>query len=157
MRLRDLGPLVVETDSEHPVAGSRVPAILAVLIINANRRVSAEALMAAGWGDKGSAGARSTLESHIWRLRGLLEPDRGGGRAPSVLINDSSGYRLIATDDSIDSQRFQRLSIEVRDLLAAGQPDRALRLADEAIALWRGEPFGRLAGKDWAVAGGAPV
>ncbi len=52
--------------------------------------------MAAAWGDRVSAGAASTLESHVWRLRQLLEPARGRLRAPTILISDAEGYRLIA-------------------------------------------------------------
>lgn len=153
MLLRDLGTLLVRNGHvELPVGGSKASAILAMLAVNANSRVSTEALMAAVWGDRVSAGAASTLESHVWRPRQLLEPARGRRQAPTVLINDTDGYRLIAMVDTVDSLRFERLAGEVRDLSAAGDPGRALRRADDALALWRGRPFGSYADTPWAAA-----
>ena len=46
MQFRDLGPLVVETDHvERTPGGTRPAVILAVLLANANRRVSTDALI----------------------------------------------------------------------------------------------------------------
>ena len=56
-------------------------ALLAALAIEVNRRVPVETLMFAAWGEHSTA-SPSTLESHIWRLRRVLEPARDAGQAP---------------------------------------------------------------------------
>jgi predicted ATPase/DNA-binding SARP family transcriptional activator len=151
MRVRDLGALAIAVDAdERPVAGLRATAMLALLTINANRRVSVDALTDAAWGERADTGAGSTLETHIWRLRQLLEPGRRPRQPPTVLVNDAGGYRLVAGAQSVDSLLFGELAGEVRDLLAAGQATAAVARADTALALWRGRPFGPLAEHPWA-------
>lgn len=151
MRVRDLGALTVAVDEvERPVAGSRAPTILAVLVINANQRVSVQTLLDATWGEGATDATVSTLESHVWRLRQLLEPGRANRQAPTVLINENGGYRLIADGHTIDSVAFAQLAADARDLLAAGQASAAVLRTDEALALWRGQPYGALAEEPWA-------
>jgi predicted ATPase/DNA-binding SARP family transcriptional activator len=150
MRVRDLGPLTVEVaGSQHALGGSRLAALLAVLAVNGNRRVSVDQLLEAVWGpDPGSHA--STLDTHIWRLRQLLEPDRPR-RAPStILVSDTGGYRLVAGPDELDSLRFARLAAEIE----ADGGDHALVLdrSDEALALWRGQPFDPFTDAAWAEA-----
>ena len=151
MHVRDLGALAVVVGAqEQPVVGNKGAAMLALLTINVNRRVSAEALAHAAWGDRVSAGAASTLLSHIWRLRQLLEPGRDTRQAATVLVNDSGGYRLVGGPSTVDSLLFEEAANEVRDLLAAGHADAAVRRAESALALWRGQPYGIFAEADWA-------
>ncbi len=151
MRVRDLGALIVAVGTqEQPVVGTRGAAMLALLTINVNQRVSVDALMDAAWGDQVSAGAASTLASHVWRLRQLLEPGRDRGQAPSVLVNDSDGYRLVGGPSTVDSLLLGEAAVEVRDLLAAGHAQAAVRRADAALALWRGRPYGGFAEAEWA-------
>ena len=151
MRVRDLGTLTVAVDAEErPVAGVRATAMLALLTINVNQRVSVDALIDAAWGERVTAGAASTLASHIWRLRQLLEPGRARRQASNVLVNDAGGYRLIAGSRSVDSLLFAELAGEVRDLLAGGQASAAVARADSALALWRGRPYGPFGECDWA-------
>jgi len=124
--------------------------MLALLTVNVNQRVSVDALMEAAWGEHVSRGAASTLVSHVWRLRQLLEPGRGRRQPPSVLVNDSDGYRLVGGPSTVDSLFFAEAAAEVRDLLAAGHAQAAVRRADSALALWRGRPYGGFADAEWA-------
>ena len=151
MRVRDLGTLAIAVDAEErPVSGVRATAMLALLTIHVNRRVSTDALMDAAWGERVTAGAASTLESHIWRLRRLLEPGRAHRQPPTVLVSDTGGYRLTAGTRSVDSLLFEELAAEVGDLLAAGHPAEAVIRADAALALWRERPYGPLGEHEWA-------
>ena len=153
MRVRDLGPLLVAVGTEERlVTGTRGAAMLALLTMNVNQRVSVDALMEAAWGEQVSAGAASTLASHVWRLRQLLEPERDRGQRPSVLVNDSDGYRLVGGPSTVDSLHFAETVSEVRDLLAAGDAEAAIRRADSALAMWRGQPYAGLADAEWAQA-----
>lgn len=151
MRVRDLGTLIVAVDAdERAVTGTKGAAIFALLVINSNQRVSVDALIEAAWGDHVTAGAASTLESHIWRLRQLLEPRRSRFQTPTVLLSDNAGYRLIANSGTLDSLSFADSASQVRGLLMSGQPQPALTLADQALSLWRGQPFGNMATAEWA-------
>src|SRR2546423_13218476 len=104
--------------------------------------------MHAAWGGRPSA-SPSTLGSHIWRLRRVLEPERPSGEAPAVLVNDTGGYRLLLGPDQLDSTRFQHLADDARDLLRAGRPASALDRAEAAAALWRGIPYSPMSDEDW--------
>jgi DNA-binding SARP family transcriptional activator len=130
---------------ENVLGGTKPTTLLTVLLTNANRRVSTEALLEALWPGKQSPGAGSTLESHIWRVRRVLEPNRSSGDAPRVLTNDVGGYRLVVDDADVDSRRFEQLVDQVRGLTADGEPAAALALCNEALGLWRGRPYEALA------------
>ena len=146
-----MGPLMVSAEGdEQPVRGSKAAALFALLVVHINERVTVESLMDAAWGDRVTAGSASTLESHIFRLRQMLEPGRMAGESPTVLINDAGGYRLIGTVHTVDSLAFGRLAGDVRDLAAGGRASTALTRAEEALALWRGRPYGRFADADFA-------
>ena len=130
--------------------GARLNAVLATLLLHLNRRVSTDLLLDAVWGDAATDSSHGTLETHIWRLRRLLEPTRGRGQAASVLVNDAGGYRLLAQPEDVDSSRFEQLGLEVLDLGTTQQSERALQAADQALALWRGAPFETIADRTWA-------
>ena len=146
----DLGMILVEVDQTiRPPGGTRPTAALALLLINANRRVTVDAVCAALW-DDGRPRSISTLESHLWRLRQVLEPHRPAGRPSSVLVTESGGYRLVVTADQVDSLRFERLLEDASVQLRQHRPDRALSRCEQARALWRGRPFDPVTDRDWA-------
>jgi DNA-binding NarL/FixJ family response regulator/DNA-binding winged helix-turn-helix (wHTH) protein len=143
--------MLVERDgAELPVGGTKPATLLALLLIRMNRRVSADELMDALWGEKVSPRSRTTLESHIWRLRRLLDPERPSASS-SVLVSDSGGYRLTVPPDGTDSARFTALAAGAAAALADGVPDRSLALAGQALALWRGRPYEPMSDALWAV------
>jgi DNA-binding SARP family transcriptional activator len=151
LRFHDLGPLTVDRDGA-PLAlgGRRLVSALTLLLVHADRVVSADALCDAMWGASTGQRSSSTLDSHIWRLRNLLEPWRARGAPPSVLLREPTGYRLVATADRVDSLWFAVLADEVLGLLTDGQAERAVHRAQEALALWRGRPFAAVADEPWA-------
>ena len=70
MRFRVLGSLRVEAGSTVvPVTSPRQRAVLAVLLLHANRSVSAAELIGQVWGEGHSASAPSLVHTYIWRLR----------------------------------------------------------------------------------------
>ncbi len=153
MRLRDLGALSIDIDGhEQSPGGKRPAAVLAILLVHANHRVSVDAVVDAVWGERASPGSASTLESHVWRLRRVLEPDRPAREPSTVLVNQAGGYRLFVAPEQVDSLRFAQLADEIADLMTTDQPDRALRRCDEATRLWRGRPYEPLSDEPWAAA-----
>ena len=149
LHFRDLGPLAVHRDGAPvPLGGARLVAALTLLLVNAGRVVSVDALAEAMWGE--GARSSSTLDSHVWRLRNVLEPGRPRGEPATVLLREANGYRLVAAPERVDSLRFAVLADESLGLLTGGQAERAVRRAAEALALWRGRPFGDVADAPWA-------
>lgn len=151
VRFRDLGTLLVEHGGDaRTVGGAHLDCALALLLIHADQRVGAETLVSAIWGADSAPRAASTLDTHIWRLRKVLEPNRARGVPSSLLIHDHGGFRLVVRTDQVDSLRFEQLAEDAGDLLGSGQPERALRRTEEALALWRGRPFTPLSDELWA-------
>jgi predicted ATPase/DNA-binding SARP family transcriptional activator len=134
MRVRVLGPVEV-ADERGPVSlGSRSQRlVLGVLASRPGETVSADALIDALWGDDPPRTAAHTMRTYVSRLRNLL-----GGAVASA----PGGYALTLVEDQLDATRFEALTNEAA---RAGDPGREVALLDEALALWRGEPFGDLA------------
>ncbi len=153
LSFHDLGPLQVRR-AGVPVAlgGARLAAALSLLVVEAGRQVSVDALTEAMWGEDSPARSSSTLDSHVWRLRKALEPDRERGAPSAVLVREPGGYRLVVDPATIDSRRFALLAGEARALLTGGRPQEAGRAAERALALWRGRPYPTVADEPWATA-----
>jgi DNA-binding SARP family transcriptional activator len=140
MEYRLLGPLEVRAgDGPLPLGGTKQRALLALLLLNANRVVSRERLIDEVWGDAPPQTAVTTVQVYVSRLRKLLPAETLRTRPP--------GYLLAIEPDSLDLARFERLVEEAR----AADPERASRALREALELWRGpslkefdEPFFRI-------------
>lgn len=139
MRIRDLGPLVVQTGSSATeLGGTKQAALLSLLAARANQRVPADDLVATAWGIDVEV-SLSSLDSQLWRLRNTLEPSRE--RTSSVLVRDGGGYRLNVSTDEVDSLQFELLAAKATSRSRDGESSAALNAIDEALALWRGDPF----------------
>ena len=125
-----LGPVAVLAAGE-PVrlGGPKQRLVMAVLILGANRVVSAERLIEQVWGDAAPETARGTLQAYISRLRKALGSERIEARAP--------GYVLQAERDEVDADRFERLVVDSQRRLES-DPQAAVRLLDTALSIWRG-------------------
>ncbi len=145
MEFRVLGSLEVVDDGRSIIVASpRERALLALLVIHANRAISWERVLDELWGDEPPASGAKTVAFHVYKLREALEPDRRGGGAPRILVTEPAGYVLRVDPDAIDARRFERLAAEGRALLA-DDPLAARDRLRTALALWRGEPFDDLA------------
>ena len=73
MDFRILGPLEVHAGGELvPLPGAKPRAVLAMLLLHANRPVAAERIAQAIWGEDAPAGAANTVQVHVSRLRKAL-------------------------------------------------------------------------------------
>jgi DNA-binding SARP family transcriptional activator len=150
MDFRILGPLeVLEEGRAITLRGSRLRALLALLLVHANETLSTERLVDELWGERPPANATKTLQVHISRLRKTLAGEGGNGPA-SVVVTHERGYELKLDPDRLDSRRFERLVVEGRRELADGHPRRAVSALDEALSLWRGTPLAELAYEPFA-------
>ncbi len=127
------------------LSGNKLRGLLAVLLLHANKPVSAERLALALWGPDAPGGATKTVQVHISRLRRAL------GDA-DLIATLSAGYCLRVGLDELDVARFERLVQEGRRALADEQPGNAAALLREALSLWRGPALADLAAEPFAQA-----
>jgi DNA-binding SARP family transcriptional activator len=154
LRFRDLGPVEVEQAGRTRAPGGAILGrLLARLLVDPGRRVEVGELIDAVWGDRGATRSPSTLDSHLYRLRQFLEPDRDRRGAGGLLILEAGGYRLAAAGVEVDSVRFAGLVAQAGELLAAGNAGPAAAGAQAARALWRGRPLSPWSDELWAAAG----
>ena len=153
MDLRLLGPLELWADGRHIELGQpRQRVVLAALAANAGRLLTVPSLVDRVWDDAPPDAARSTLYSHVSRIRRVLDEAarREGEQAghPALqLVRVSGGYLLKAAEDSVDLLRFRALVARARGL-PPGDP-RSGPLLRDALDLWRGSPLADLPGA-WA-------
>ncbi|MDQ3875521.1 MAG: tetratricopeptide repeat protein, partial [Actinomycetota bacterium] len=144
MDFRILGPLdVYREDGRVRLGGRRQRAVLALLLLNANRRVSTDELIDALWPESPPPTASTAVQVVVSRLRKLLEPSDGDGR-PQVLLTQPGGYLLRVERDELDVYRWERLVSAGREALAQDRFGLAARLLREALGLWRGTPLADL-------------
>ncbi|MEW1587708.1 winged helix-turn-helix domain-containing protein, partial [Micromonospora vinacea] len=134
MRFRILGPtqVVLPDGREVPVGGPRLRALLALLLLDAGRVVSAEHLIDGLYGEHPPRGAANALQSQVSRLRQALP----AGHDPVEF--HPAGYRLAVDPEDVDAYRFERLAEAGRRALVDGDWPRASAVLREALELWRG-------------------
>jgi DNA-binding SARP family transcriptional activator len=148
-----LGPLEAR-DGDRVVAlgGLRQRAVLAVLLLNANRVVSSDRLIDELWGEEPPKAALASLRVFVSDLRKALEPRRGGRLSGQVLLTRAPGYMVRAGPGQLDLDRFERLFEEGRRALAEGAGEAAAGRLREALALWRGPALADFAFEPFAQA-----
>jgi DNA-binding SARP family transcriptional activator len=134
MRYRILGRLAVWDGQEWcQISAAKWRSLLTYLLINTNRFVPADRLIAELWGEKPPASAAKSLQVYVYRLRRAL------GTAQSGLLTQPGGYELSVAPDEVDADRFTSLVREGRRALTDRQAANAVRTLTEALALWRGD------------------
>jgi predicted ATPase/DNA-binding SARP family transcriptional activator len=136
MQFRILGPLQVLAEGRPIEAGApKQRALLAFLLIHANRVVSADRILEEVWAGDPPPGDRKTLQVHISKLRKALAAGADSGTAP--LRTEGAGYLLEVGPDDLDATRFERLWRRARADLEVN-PGHAAAELRRALGLWRG-------------------
>jgi DNA-binding SARP family transcriptional activator len=135
VRFHLLGPLRVLRDGRPVSLGpAKQRGLLTALLLEPNRVVSVDRLVASLWEDDPPASAVPNVRTYASRLRAVLVDEscvpRLEGRHP--------GYLLRVAEGELDLGEFERLAAEGRDALALGDADCALRKLGAALCLWRG-------------------
>ena len=122
MDFRILGPLEVSRGHAplHMAAGKQ-RALLAILLLNANRTVAREQIIDALWAEDVPDSAQKMVQIHVSQLRKALPEPRLHTRAP--------GYLLQVGKDELDLTRFERVVADARQALAEGDALKAKRVA----------------------------
>ncbi|MCX5067959.1 winged helix-turn-helix domain-containing protein [Micromonospora lupini] len=134
MRFRVLGPtqVLLADGREIAVGGPRLRALLALLLLDAGRVVSAERLIDGLYGEHPPRGAANALQSLVSRLRQALPAEH------TPVEFHPAGYRLAVDPEDVDAYRFERLAEAGRRALAGADWPRASTVLHEALELWRG-------------------
>ena len=137
MEFRLLGPLSVhEGEHELPITGMKERSVLAMLLLEEGRMVSADRLIDELWGHEPPPSARGSLQVRIAGLRQALGKER--------IVSEGRGYRVQLDPGELDVTHFQRL------LAQGGEVQ--LR---EALEMWRGPALADFLDERWAQAAAA--
>ena len=132
-----LGDVEVRIEGQPINVGhARQRCVLAVLLVNVKQAVSVDQLVDRVWGHRAPQRARETLYNYLSRLRQALVPIAGAD-----LARQFGGYILTVDPMAVDLHRFSRLVFQSR---AVDDEERVLVLLEQALELWRGEPFSGL-------------
>jgi DNA-binding SARP family transcriptional activator/DNA uptake protein ComE-like DNA-binding protein len=142
LRFEILGPLCAWRGEDRLDLGpGKQRAVLAVLLLNAGRPVSTEAIIDAVWPQDPPENGPNVVQKYVAGLRRVLEPGRSPrtpGRLPALT---EAGYVLERPPQSLDVEVFRAHVARARELGAEGGAE--LRAA---LDLWRGEALGGLRG-----------
>jgi predicted ATPase/DNA-binding SARP family transcriptional activator len=119
------------------LGSAKLRAVLALLVLHADKVVSTATLISSLWGGDPPYSARHLLHTYVARLRQLIEPEAPQRARVNVISSGPHGYQLLTSGVEIDVTQFRRL----RDLAAhqsdPGQAVRAFDLLGGAVRLWR--------------------
>ena len=134
MEFRLLGSVEVSTEGRAVAAGGpKQRALLAILLLDANRAVSRDRLVDGLWGERPPTSADHTLDALVSRLRKLIGSDR--------LRREGQGYRLVVAPGELDLERFESRANEGIEALAAGDARVAHERLSSALEEWHGDPL----------------
>ncbi|MEV0293771.1 BTAD domain-containing putative transcriptional regulator [Nocardia sp. NPDC050710] len=144
-----LGPVELTIDgAARPTGGPKQRAVLAYLVINANRPVSVGALAHAVWEENPPPDVRVSLHTIVSNLRKPLR--EAGIDARSVLAQVGTGYRMAIAEGACDVHRFRADKESGLRALAAGRFRTAGELLSSALGQWRGPVLADLRGLAFA-------
>ena len=128
-RFAVLGPIEAYAGDEPLVLGPAMQRkVLAVMLVNVGQAVSPDQIVDSVWHDAQPHDALNTLYTYIARLRKVVGLE---------ITRHPGGYLLDVEPESVDLHHFRALLRRARDL----PDDSAAGLIEEALGLWRGEPF----------------
>jgi DNA-binding SARP family transcriptional activator len=139
---RLLGPVEASEHGETVALPAGKPrALLARLLLEANRVVPAEVLIDSLWGERPPASAHKLVQAYVSQLRKALGPELIQTRPP--------GYVARVPPDALDITEFEGLAARADE---AGDAGRRVELLDRALALWRGSPLAEFRNEPFAAA-----
>jgi WD40 repeat protein/DNA-binding SARP family transcriptional activator len=142
LEFRILGPLAVRVDGAAvPIGGPKQRALLALLLLSANRAVSRAGLLGELFAEQSPNSADHALRNHVSRLRKVLGP--AAAEEPR-LVARAPGYLLRVEPGELDLENFERLVAAGRESLAAADPAAAAASLRAAEQLWQGRPLADL-------------
>ena len=143
MEFRILGPLEMRgEDGEVRLRAGKERALLALLLLNANRTLALDGIVDGLWGEDVPETAQKMVQVYVSHLRKLLPRDTLRTRPP--------GYALAVEPERLDLHRFETAVAEARTELEAGRAGVAAERFAAALALWRGPALAEFTGEPFA-------
>ena len=133
-RVDVLGPVIVRgAGGIVPLTRSMEIAVLSLLALRAGSPVGGDSLIDLLWPDDPPRTAGKTLQGYVKRVRSMVAVN-----GIELSHAGPAGYVLALAPDRVDALQFEALVADART-----STDDTLRLhrLDDALALWRGEPF----------------
>jgi DNA-binding SARP family transcriptional activator/predicted negative regulator of RcsB-dependent stress response len=144
MQFRLLGPLEVwDGDERVDLGGAKQRALLALLLLQANRTVPRTQVINWLWDREPPRTAGDLVHAYVSRLRRALRPCTGEPSAQR-LRTQPSGYLLKVEPDELDLDRFERLVDQAQQGMAAGDLELAAGILRQALGLWHGSALANL-------------
>ena len=142
-----LGPLRARRGlREIDLGPAKQRAVLATLLLAANRPVPPNRIIDAVWSDEPPENGLNVVQKYVAGLRRALEPDRAPRSAGQMLTLTDGGYRLSVAPGNSDLELFANHVREARQLRTAGRLAEASTELQTALSLWRAEPLIGLTG-----------
>ncbi|MFF5173238.1 BTAD domain-containing putative transcriptional regulator [Micromonospora sp. NPDC000089] len=110
--------------------------MLAVLLAEAGHPVTRDRLVHEIWGERPTRTATTAVNGYIMRVRRLLRAGDAGD-----VVGHPAGYQLVAGEDTVDLQVFERMVRTGKRYAAEGRMAGAARQLTGGLALWRGPAF----------------
>lgn len=128
---RILGPVAVLQDGAPvPLTAAKPRALLALLLVSANKTVPLERIVDELWPDDPPETAAKAVQTYVSQLRHLVGEER--------LVHQGRGYRLTVDAGELDAARFQALLAGARSQMESGAHAAAAEELQQALALWAG-------------------
>ena len=141
-----LGPFEVRSSTVVLADGAgRRQALLAFLLLSANRTVGVDRLASAVWGEDHPRSAVNLVQGYVSYWRSVLEPGREQRVSGSRLTTTTGGYCLHVGEQECDLLRFTRGARKGREAIELGDLYAARSLLRSAVGERRGPALAEFA------------
>ncbi|WP_165554423.1 BTAD domain-containing putative transcriptional regulator [Kribbella capetownensis] len=138
IRFELLGPLRARRDEETlDLGAAKQRAVLATLLVSANRPVSTARIVDVVWQGAPPANGANVVQKYIAGLRRVLEPERAPRSSGKLLTLTAAGYVLAVERGDTDVHRFDELVRQGHQQRAMGDLEEAAASVRSALSLWR--------------------
>jgi DNA-binding SARP family transcriptional activator/predicted negative regulator of RcsB-dependent stress response len=145
MQFRLLGPVEVSDGDERiDLGGAKQRALLALLLLNANKTVRRTQVIDWLWDREPPRTAGHLVHECVSRARRALRLCRTTEGSSQRLLTHASGYTLQVEPDELDLDRFERLVEQAQQGMAAHDLQLATAILQQALGLWRGSALADL-------------
>lgn len=139
MEFRILGPLeVVHEGRELQIPGEKQRALLAALLLEANRVISTDRLIDDLWDEEPPETGAKALQVRVSQLRRAFEAE---GVEEPVVTTRAPGYVIELGGHTLDLDEFEDLVRSGEEALDHDDAGKAAELLRSAVASWRGPPL----------------
>jgi DNA-binding SARP family transcriptional activator len=142
-----LGPLeIIQNDHNCTPRPLKQRILLALLLLNANKLVTTDAIIDEMWGALPPRSAHAAIQMYVSGARRSLAQDALGAdpREHPMLKTGPSGYRLVVRPDQLDLLQFRAHVLRGRELLRRARCWDAAGEFRRALSLWRGRALADL-------------